>query len=69
MVKDGKITKEMTVKDVLRKHPRAAFVFVDYWLHCVGCPAAEEETIEKAAKVHRLELKKLLKDLNKSIKK
>ena len=69
MEKIRKITKEMTIREVLNGHPRAAFVFIDYWLHCVGCPAAKDETVEGAAKVHRLELKGFLQDLNKSIKK
>lgn len=68
----AKITKETTVGEVLKKHPRAAFVFIDYGLHCVGCPMAQieqGETIEQAAKLHRIDLKKFLDDLNKAIKK
>jgi len=67
-----KITKKMTVAEALKKHPRTAFVFIDYGLHCVGCPMAQieqAETIEQAAKLHRLDLKKFLKDLNKAAKK
>jgi len=50
---------------VIQKYPKTTFVFIDYGLHCIGCPMAEPETIEEAAKLHRVELKKFLKDLNK----
>jgi hybrid cluster-associated redox disulfide protein len=59
------ITKNMTVKEVINKYPRAVFVFIEYGLHCLGCPAAADETIEQAVKFHHIDLKKLLKDLNK----
>lgn len=63
--KPEKITKEMTIGAILKKQPKAIFVFLDYGLHCIGCPAAQEETLEEAAKVHKVNLKELLKDLNK----
>lgn len=61
------ITKETTIGEVIKKYPKAVFVFLDYGLHCVGCPMAQidqGETIEEAAKLHRIDLKKFLKDLN-----
>ena len=68
-VKKEKITKKMTISEVIRKHPRTAFLFMDYGLHCVGCPMAGPETVEEAAKLHRIDLKKFLKDLNEVAKK
>jgi len=64
--KNQKITKDMTISDVARKYPKTAFVFMDYGLHCIGCPAAPDETLEEAAKLHNLDLEKLLADLNKA---
>jgi len=58
------VTRKMTIAEVIRKYPKTAFFFIDYGLHCVGCPMAEPETIEEAAKLHGLDLKKFLKDLN-----
>lgn len=69
MKREEKITKEMTIGEVLKKYPKTAFVFIDYGLHCVGCPMAMPETIEEAAKLHQIDLKKFLKDLNKAVKK
>ena len=68
-MKKAKITKEMTIAEAIRKHPKTAFVFIDYGLHCIGCPMAEPETIGEAVKLHRLDLKKFLKDLNEAAKK
>lgn len=68
MEKAQKITKEMTIGEVIRKYPKSVFVFMDYGLHCVGCPMAQGETIEGAIKLHQIDLKKLLKDLNKAAK-
>lgn len=69
MKKIKKITKKMTIGEVMKEYPRNVFVFIDYGLHCVGCPMAEPETIEEAAKLHQLDLKKFLKDLNKVVRK
>ena len=71
MGKTQKITKEMTIGEVMKKYPKTAFVFTDYDLHCVSCPMAvgeSVETIEEAAKLHRIDLKKFLSDLNKVVK-
>jgi len=68
-MKKTKITEEMTIGEVIRKYPKSVFVFIDYGLHCVGCPIAQGETIEQAAKVHRIDLEKFLEDLNKAIQK
>lgn len=69
MKSETKITKKMTIGEVIKKHPKTVFLFIDYGLHCVGCPIAQDETIEQAAKAHRLDLEKFLEDLNKVIKK
>lgn len=70
MRKISEITKEMTIGEVIKKHPKTVFVFIDYDLHCVSCPMVvgeNVETIEEAAKLHRIDLKKFLSDLNKTI--
>ena len=60
------VTKEMTIGEVIKKYPKTVFVFIDYGLHCVGCPMAAPETIEEAVKLHQIDLKKFLEDLNKA---
>ena len=63
------VTKEMTIKEVLRKYPEATSVFIDYGLHCVACAFAQEETIEEAVKVHQINLEEFLADLNEVVNK
>ena len=65
MKKTSKITKEMRINGVIKRHPKTTFVFMDYGLHCIGCPMALDESIEEAAKLHHINLKNLIRDLNK----
>lgn len=66
MGKTPKITKEMTLAEAIKKYPEVVPVFFDYGLHCVGCFAVAQETIEEAAVLHEIDLEKFLKDLNKA---
>ncbi len=64
-----KITKDMSLADVVQKHPETAEVFQKHGLHCMGCAMASFETLEQGAAAHGMDLDKLLEDLNKSIEK
>lgn len=66
MSKERKITKEMTINQVMEKYRQTFAVFMEYGLHCAGCPMAQSETIEQLAQSNQFDLKKLLDDLNKS---
>lgn len=63
-----KITKDMTLGEVIRKYPQTVEVFLKHGLQCVGCHVAHWETIEQGVAVHGISLEKLLKDLNKAVK-
>ena len=58
-----KITKDMTIGDVLEKNSDKAMklseVMTSFGLHCVGCGAATFETLEQGVKVHGMDDKKL----------
>ena len=64
-----KITKDTNLSELVNKHPETAEVFMKHGLHCIGCLAAQYETIEQGAKAHGLDIKKLLKNLNDAVKK
>ena len=64
-----KITKHMTMGEVIGKYPEAAEVMLKHGLHCVGCHFAAMETIEQGAVGHGVDVDKLLKDMNKAIEK
>ena len=63
-----KITKDMTISEVVKKYPQTIEVFFNYGLYCVGCFAADFDTIESGAKVHGVNVEHLLFDLNQKIK-
>ena len=60
-----KITKDMTIGEVVRNHPKTPAILMGFGMGCVGCPSAQAETIEEASMVHGIELEKLLEELNK----
>lgn len=64
-----KITKKSNIMEVVQKHPETMKVFEKYGLHCIGCMAAQFETLEIGAKAHGIDVKKLVEDLNKAVKK
>ncbi|MBU3190087.1 DUF1858 domain-containing protein [Clostridium bowmanii] len=59
-----KITKDMTIGEVVRSNPDSVEVLMGFGMGCVGCPSAQAETIEEAAMVHGLDLEALMAKLN-----
>ena len=63
----AKITKDMKIGKIVRKYPAAVPVMLNYGLHCVNCPIASMESLEKGAKAHGLsdeQIDRLLKEMN-----
>lgn len=66
------ISREMMLGEVIEKYPDSVEIFLKKGLHCVGCFAANFETLEGGAKAHGMDKKQidaLVEELNKSIKK
>ncbi len=66
---ENKITKDMTLGEVVTKYPKAAEVMLKQGLHCVGCHVAAYETVEQGAIAHgfdKKQIKKMLDDMNKA---
>lgn len=61
---EKKVTKDMTIADVLRQYPNTAKVLMGHGMHCLGCATATGETIAQAAMAHGINLETLLKELN-----
>ena len=55
----------MTIGEVVRMKENAPEILMSFGMGCIGCPSAQAETIEDAAKVHGLNLQDLLDALNK----
>ena len=55
----------MTVDAALAQHPAARWVFAAYHIAgCDGCSSAPNETLAEVAEGYRLDLERLLADLN-----
>lgn len=60
-----KFTKDMTIGEIIRQDMSKAEILMSFGMGCVGCPSAQGETLEEAAKVHGIDLNALLEELNK----
>ena len=60
----AKITKDMTIREVLERDVNAAPIFFEMGMHCIGCPSASGETLEEACLVHGMEADVLVGKLN-----
>lgn len=63
------INKNMTIAEVLQKHPETVPTFQEYGMHCLGCPSATGESLERAAAVHGFDVNELLDALNQVVTK
>ncbi|MDF2838719.1 MAG: hypothetical protein K0S60_422 [Evtepia sp.] len=61
------ITKETIVGDILDIAPETAPAFLNIGMHCLGCPASRNETVEQACMVHGVDTNELLEQLNQVI--
>lgn len=59
------ITKQTKIGELLEKFPEKAEILLQYGMHCLGCPAAQEETLEEACEVHGIDVEELIEKLNK----
>lgn len=60
-----KITKEMTIAEIIKQKPASAAVLMSHWMHCLGCIISQGETLEQAADVHGIAVDELLEAINK----
>ena len=58
------INADMTIGEVLKKHPESLKVFLSHGLMCVGCAVARFENIRQGATAHGINVDALIKDLN-----
>ena len=61
------ITKDTIVGDILDIAPETAPAFLNIGMHCLGCPASRNETVEQACMVHGVNLEQLLEQINQLI--
>ena len=67
MKKKKEITKNMTLKQVLKMDKHLDQVLLGFGMECIYCPMSQMETLEEAAQVHGIDVDFLVKKLNESI--
>ena len=60
-----KITKDMTIGEILSANPEVAPVLMEAGMHCLGCPSAQGESLEEAAMVHGMNIEDLMAEIAK----
>ena len=59
------IDKNTKIGELLEMAPEKADILLEAGMHCLGCPASQEETLEEACMVHGIDVDELLEELNK----
>lgn len=62
-----KVTKEMSILDIVQKYPQSLEIFAKYGLGCIGCAAARFENLEAGAKVHGFDPDEMVAEINELI--
>jgi len=61
------IYPETPIEEILAKYPETARVFEEFGLGCAGCEAALFESIEQGARVHGVDVERLIEGLLKTV--
>jgi hybrid cluster-associated redox disulfide protein len=57
----------MSIMEALQADPRAREVFVAYGMGCIGCMGVSVESIEDGAKMHGIDPRTIVAELNKLV--
>jgi len=60
----AEITKDMQLKEIITKYPKVAQELSKMGLGCIGCFAAQFETLEQGLRVHGMNVEEVVKKLN-----
>ena len=60
----SKISKTMTIGEILNTDMDIAPILMEAGMHCLGCPSAQGESLEEAAMVHGLDCDLLEEKIN-----
>ena len=58
------VTKEMSIGEVLNIHRGTARIFMEFGMHCLGCPHATAESLKDACAAHGANADELVAQLN-----
>ncbi len=63
----AKVTKDMSIIDIVQNHPETLEIFAKYGMGCIGCAAAKFENLEAGAKVHGFDADEMVAEINQVI--
>lgn len=64
------IKKTDGITAILEKYPNTAKILLNYGMHCIGCMAAQFESLEDGCKAHGMDdikIDEMIKAMNKEI--
>ncbi len=61
---DQPITRDTTIREIVEEYPETIEVLTNQGMHCLGCAAQTEETLEMACMMHDLDVDNIVKKLN-----
>ena len=59
-----KINKNTKISEIVEKYPDKIEILFEAGMGCLGCPAAQVETLEQACMAHGLDVEELVLRLN-----
>ncbi|WP_432642709.1 DUF1858 domain-containing protein [Acidaminococcus sp.] len=59
-----KVTADSSIISTVQMHPEIVNIFMQYGLGCIGCMAANFETIGQGAAAHGIDVDALIADIN-----
>ncbi len=60
----AKISKDMTIGDILRVDEGLVPILLETGMHCLGCPSAQAESLEDACAVHGTDVDAIIAKMN-----
>ena len=61
------VTGETLVGEVVARYPEAIEILLSIGMHCLGCPASRNESLNDACAVHGFEPEKVVEAINEKI--
>ena len=59
-----KFNKDTKIGEILEKAPEKVDLLIEAGMHCIGCPASQEETLEEACLIHGIDVNDIVDELN-----
>ena len=60
----NRVTKDITIGELLQINSDVAPILMSAGMHCLGCPASQAESVADAAAVHGIDSDALLEQIN-----